>query len=92
MTQGVFFSLLSVVVTGPRGRQDLAYAVFFLPQKQKSQCNASKIVCLSGARVVLSVNKEAPRITVSFIKLSMQLVHFLGLVKSKKEFWHVSSF
>lgn len=85
-----------MVVTGPRGRQDLAYTVFFffffLSQKQISQCNASKILYLSRARVVLRGNKEAPRITINFIKLRMQLIYFSGLVKSKEEFWHGSSF
>lgn len=63
-----FFSLQPVVVTGPRGRQDLSYAVFFffLLWKQESQCNPSKIVCLSLAQVEEPSNKEAPRITASF--------------------------
>lgn len=81
--QGVSFHYLLWWLQAPE--EDKTCLMQFLLKKQESQCNPSKIVFLSIARVI---NPEAPRITTSFIQLRMQLAHFLSGVKSKKELCH----
>lgn len=93
VTQGVsLHDCLRWVGPGPRGRQDLSYAVFF----SRGNKHPSVIRAELGVSALLerwSVNKEAPGITTSFIQLGMQLVHiffffFWSLGKSKGGFWH----
>lgn len=80
VTQGVsLHDCLRWVGPGPRGRQDLSYAVFFsLGNKHPSVIRAE--LGVSALLERWSVNKEAPGITTSFIQLGMQLVHIFLLL------------
>lgn len=68
MTQGISFhySLWWLQALEEDKTCLMQFFFFFLLWKQESQCNPSKIVCLSLAQVEEPSNKEAPRITASF--------------------------